>query len=342
MLSNTKKNILVSQLNGHSNSVELLGCGSSGEVYKVDNMVIKKMKLSYTDKLSFEKELAIWKELSVNPDLTPFIPKFLGGLLKKSSKPPMPNFNDFSRNRNKYNKNQNAFLKNSDEPDFYGYIIQEFEPVISLFEYISYNKMQPISNFEDGHALFNNLIRAFKILHLSKYIHRDIKPENILIRTTGEISMPIIIDFGMACKLPCDKENHFQYNNVSTEGTPMFLPQNVLIKANRECKNFPVILQPLSYLNRVKKFFCCGRRRPTTRKLKTTNRKIKGIFNVASDNYALGLTLEELFHVINWEKNPSERGDAIETIARLKGEILPYLTATAGPSILRNTRSNRK
>jgi len=98
MLSNTKKNILVSQLNGHSNSVELLGCGSSGEVYKVDNMVIKKMKLSYTDKLSFEKELSIWKELSVIPEFKPFIPNFLGGLLKKSSKPPMPNFNNFSRN----------------------------------------------------------------------------------------------------------------------------------------------------------------------------------------------------------------------------------------------------
>jgi len=183
----------------------------------------------------------------------------------------------------------------------------------------------------------NELINAVHYLHnndILKCIHRDIKPGNILIRTEGDITMPIIIDFGMVCKYPCNEENRCQNEEYSPNGTAYFLPQNMLNKNARFegfKKAFPVKPKGRSWLNTVKNTVFCRRRQtrkgPNSVKVATKNIKIKGFYNIASDNYALGLTLEDLFDVIYWDKNPAEKKMAKETIARLKSQILPYLTA---------------
>lgn len=333
MLSNSEKNSLVNSLIKNSNSATVLGSGGFGEVYKVDNMVVKKMEIWSDDTSSFKKELAVWEEFSANPELKPYIPEFLGGSLKRSSKPPMPNYEDMIKNLNKFTKNRNLWLS-SNEPDYYGFIIQKYVPVIDLSEFIDrFNSGQKF-DFTKGYALFNNLINGFEILHNSGYIHRDIKPGNILIRTEGDITMPIIIDFGMVCKFPCDKENRCQSEEYSPNGSAYFLPQNMLNKNARFegfKKSFPVKPKKPSWLNTVKNTVFCRRKQtrkgPNSVKVATKNIKIKGFYNIASDNYALGLTLEELFDVIYWDKNPTEKKTAKESIARLKSQILPYLTA---------------
>jgi len=333
MLSNSEKNSLVRTLITDSNSAELLGEGGSGEVYKVEDNVVKKMEIWSDDAASFKKELAIWEEFSANPELKPYIPEFRGGLLKKSSKPPMPNFEDMIRNHAKFTKNRILWMSNN-EPDYYGFIIQKYVPVIDLGEFIDRFNSNQKFDFTTGYALFNNLVHAFDNLHKSGYIHRDIKPGNILIRTEGDITMPIIIDFGMVCKYPCDEENRCQNDKYSPNGTDYFLPQNMLNKNARFegfKKAFPVKPKGRSWLNTVKNTVFCRRRQtrkgPNSIKVATKNIKIKGFYNIASDNYALGLTLEDLFDVIYWDKNPTEKKMAKETIARLKSHILPYLTA---------------
>jgi len=343
MLSNSEKNSLVKPLIADSNSAELLGEGGFGAVYKVDNNVVKKMEIWNDDAAAFKKELAIWEEFSANPELKPYIPEFLGGLLKKSSKPPMPNFEDMVRNHNKFTKNRNLWMS-SNEPEYYGFIIQKYVPVIELAEFTDRFNSNQKFDFTKGYALFNNLVLAFDILHKSGYIHRDIKPGNILIRTEGDITMPIIIDFGMVCKLPCDIENRCQSEEFSPNGSAYFLPQNMLNKNarfNGFKKSFPVKPKQRSYFNTLKNTVFCRRRQtrkgPNSIKVETKNIKIKGFYNIASDNYALGLTLEDLVGVIYWDKNPAEKKAAQETIARLKSQILPYLTAATAKKLSKSS-----
>lgn len=339
MLSNSEKNSLVKPLIVNSNSAELLGSGGSGEVYKVDGMVIKKMEIWNTDAASFKKELAIWEEFSTNPELKAYIPEFLGGLLKKSSKPPMPNYGDMIKNHNKFTKNRNAWIS-SNEPDYYGFIIQKYVSVIELGDFTDRFNSKQKFDFTKGYALFNNLIKGFEILHKSGYIHRDIKPGNILIRTEGDMTIPIIIDFGMVCKYPCDEENRCLSEENSPNGSSYFVAQNMLSQNDRFNgfkKAFPVKPKRRSWLGTVKNSVFCKTRQtrkgPNSVKVATKNIKIKGFYNIASDNYALGLTLEDLFDVIYWGKNPAEKKMAKETIDRLKSQILPYLTAATASKL---------
>ena len=340
MLSNSAKNNLVNSLIRNSDSAEVLGSGGFGDVYKVDYMVVKKMHLTGEDDVkSFKKELAAWNVFSENPELSLYMPKFLGSSLKKTDKPPMPRYENMMANRNKYIKNSKAWM-NSSEPDYYGFIIQTYVPVIDLGEFTERFNTNKKFNFETGYALFNNLIRAFEVLHDSGYIHRDIKPGNILIRTEGDMTMPIIIDFGMVCKLPCELENLCTSNNFSPNGSSYFLPQNMLSQNDRFDgfkKAFPVKPKQRSYFNTLKNTVFCRRRQtrkgPNSVKVETKNVKIRGFYNVASDNYALGLTLEDLVKVIYWDKNPAEKRAALESIARLKSQILPYLTAATAKKI---------
>ena len=229
MLSNSEKNSLVRPLITDSNSAEILGSGGFGNVYKVGSMVVKKMNLiGEEDVKSFQKEVAIWNEFSANPEVAPFIPRFLGSHLKKGNGSPKPANTNMVVDPDKYAKNFKAYLNNK-EPDYYGFIIQTFVPVIELSDFISRFNDKTKFYFEGGYALFNNLVKGFDILHKSGYIHRDIKPGNILIRTEGDRTMPIIIDFGMVCKLPCNIENLCQNNIFSPNGTLISLRKRIFI-----------------------------------------------------------------------------------------------------------------
>jgi serine/threonine protein kinase len=337
MFSANEANSLANLLIKNSDEVELLGAGGFGEVYKIDDIVIKKLNLASSID-EFKNEIIIWEEFVSIPEFEPFMPKYYGSLLKKSNKQPYPEYkNSYNNNeseREKYNKKLNAWWFDRKNPDYYGFIFQKYESVIDMHEFLSnfnsYNKY----SFESGYALFNNIIKAFKILHTNGYIHRDIKPSNILIRTSGDKTVPIIIDFGMVCKLPCSSENRCLSDEYSPNGTPYYLPRNMISKNERnELPNpiFPVTKKKPGFFNTLKNSVLCRRRTmkkgPNSVIVTTKNIKLKGVFNVATDNYAIALTLEDLIKVINWKGHSEEKHKAIEAIAKLKSSILPFLVA---------------
>ena len=75
------------------------------------------------------------------------------------------------------------------------YIIMEYCPNNSLFDYIS--KRKHLTERE-ACRLFQQIINAVEYLHLNKISHRDLKPENILLSSNKRIK---IIDFGLSKKL---------------------------------------------------------------------------------------------------------------------------------------------
>jgi serine/threonine protein kinase len=327
-------NSIANNLITNSDSAELLGSGGSGKVYKIDDMVVKKMDISESEVETFNKEVGVWATFSAFPELKPYIPDYLGKALIKTKSPAVPSSNLKKTNPEEYNRQWAVYISNI-EPNYYGFIFQKFEPVIDMGEFIDRFKRGFKFDFNRGYALFNNIVKGFDEMHNAGYIHRDIKPGNILIRLEpGDITMPIIIDFGMVCKLPCEPKNNCLINDDSPYGTNYYLPQNVLSNKNRLNefkKQFPVTKKLPTMWTTFKNAIFCRRRKtrkgPNTISVKTANIKIKGFYNIASDNYALGLTLQELHGIIYWTGKEAEKKAAEDKITKLKSQILPYLAA---------------
>jgi serine/threonine protein kinase len=72
------------------------------------------------------------------------------------------------------------------------------------------------------HRLLRNALKALEYVHSKNIVHGDLKPENMIVRS-GTQSV-VLIDFGLACKPPCEPE---------TAGTPDYMapeqldPQNM-------------------------------------------------------------------------------------------------------------------
>jgi len=317
MLSNEEKEDLANRLIDNPESATLLGKGGFGEVYKVGKIVVKKIALEEDyDLETFEKEVEIWEEFTSNKEIAPFIPKFLGSFIQ------------IQGSRSEYYA--------------FGFIIQAFEPVLDLWSFI-YSKEKYSVDYTTGYALFKNLVRAFEILHKSGYIHRDIKPGNILIRTEKHMVIPIIIDFGMVCKLPCDDENECASNHLRPDGTPYYLPQNMFSRKNRINTHFKNKIKVERRWAHLIPSFCKRRKGNNTKKIRPfKNIKIRPFYRIATDNYAVGLTLEELFKAIRWtDDKPDKKAEALalkeealKEITRLKGQVLPYLAAETAKRVL--------
>lgn len=231
---------------------KLLGKGGQGTVYKIGDYVLKiiDLKDDVKKRQAFQIEKEILEELDSNLDLLGFLPQ----------------------------------LCSIEESEVYGqyrgYILQRYEETITLQEYMKdikqkMKKKKEIYEDEDeakisfsiGSGIIRNLLRGLLILHKAGYIHRDIKPENILIRKDEFSTKPIFIDFGLACKLPCE--------NVPLAGTLDYMPSNFL---------------PRSYRNKGKNPF----RVKTSGILPfTTSKKLH-------DNYAMMLIFEELLEIIDF------------------------------------------
>jgi serine/threonine protein kinase len=329
MLSNSNRNTLANRVLRQANDLPLLGSGGSGEVYRVDDMVVKKMDVSTDELADFKKEVAAWAEFSSNPHIAPYIPRYLGHVIKKTDRPPMPSYNSYAADPEKFRRNERAWF-NSEEPDYYCFIIQAFEPVVDLAEYLETN---PRITYDFGYPLFNNLIAGFQHIHEAGYIHRDIKTKNILIRTTGaHTTMPIIIDFGLACKIPCAQDALCRSNNMGPMGSNFYIAQNMLPLADRSEfheRAFPVARRPNSMLQKVKMTLGCARRRPNkTVKVRTSTNKLPGVYTIATDNYALALVLADVYDSIDWSAHKPEKMEAKAQIDRLRSQIIPYLAAT--------------
>ena len=298
---------------------ELLGSGSSGAVFKINEYVIKRIT-DPTDEIN--NELIAWDKFSSNPILNPYIPKYYGHTIIKNENATNDNYEDKS----------------------YLFIVQKYEPAVDLFSFIK-NKILP---FERGYPLFLNICKGFDAIHKAGYIHRDIKSLNILIRTEEEKKtvwkrfttskkeynpQPIIIDFGSVCKLPCDCRS-LQFSSTA------YLANNIIPFNERSIintVNFPVTKKrERTFFSRAMNIIpsICKTRHATRNKsvnksvkVKLTNKMVDPIFNIATDNYALSVVLTELFKAIDWSKNSKEKEEATNIILKYKSQIIPFLAA---------------
>lgn len=293
---------------------EKLGEGGFGSVHRVGPYVVKMVELySSIDVKDFKKEVDIWEEFSSNEEIKPFIPEYYGYMV--------------------------------DGEDF-GYIVQKYEKVAQLWDIIedAVNRKTRM-DFNLGYGIFQNIIKGFEIIHKYGYVHRDIKALNILVRV-GPNSMPLmplIIDFGMVCKIPCEIEHAMCSDdpNDSPEGTTFYLADDLLPLKNRTKKRvFPVIRNRNTMLNHVKKLVGCSPRKRAVNKtifVKTQTRKAKGFYNIATDRYALALTLMDFVGVIDWSRHLTEERSAERKIISYQREILPFIAANIGSKMLSNT-----
>jgi serine/threonine protein kinase len=271
----------------------LLGKGTFGETFLFSRHAVKKIKLdNYSAYKDFVKEVGVWEELSRIPDLVPFIPKYLGS---------------------------RVFPSDSSRPGMaIGIIIQTYEDVLSLQDYIRTWDTRPLSG-DVAYKLIMNIKRGFDVMHANGYIHRDIKPANMLIRA-DMIEMPIIIDFGIVCKKPC-MERYLA-------GTPLYTPLNALnpyVSKIIGQRKFPV-LKKKGFFDKL------FRRKNVIKKMiteQTRMKKLLPIYNDAWDNYAVSLVIAEIYEVTNWD-GLQEKKEEVETmIYRLSSQIIPFLAASS-------------
>ena len=319
MLSKDEISAIVDRLlDPTETDTEQLGEGGFGSVHRLGPYVIKMVELySPIDVKDFKKEVDIWEEFSSSEEIRPFIPEYYGFMI--------------------------------DGEDF-GYIVQKYEKVAELWDIIQdmHNRKTRL-DFNLGYGIFQNIIKGFELIHKHGYVHRDIKALNILIRVGPNTSplMPLIIDFGLVCKLPCEVEHAMCSDdpNDAPEGTTYYLANDLLPVKNRTKKRlFPVIRDRNTMLDKVKKLVGCSPRKKAVNKsvfVKTQTRKAKGFYNVASDRYALALTLADFVEVINWSGHLAEERLAEKTIISYQREILPLIAANIGSKISK-TRATRK
>ena len=271
----------------------LLGKGTFGETFLFSRHAVKKIKLhTHSAYTNFVEEVGVWEDLSRIPDLVPFIPKYLGS---------------------------RVFPADASRPGMaIGIIIQTYEDVLSLEDYIRKWDTRPLSG-DVAYKLIMNIKRGFDLMHSNGYIHRDIKPANMLIRE-GMIEMPIIIDFGLVCKKPC-KERYLA-------GTPLYTPLNALnpyVSKIIGQRKFPV-LKKKGFFDKL------FRRKDVIKKMiteQTRMKKLDPIYNDAWDNYAVSLVIDEIYGVTNWD-GLQEKKEEVETmIYRLGSQIIPFLAASS-------------
>jgi serine/threonine protein kinase len=176
-----------------------------------------------------------------------------------------------------------------------GYILQRYEPSVTLRHLIQTTERGTLP-FEVGISIYRNLRLGLARLMKAGYFHRDIKPENILIRTSSEESMkiPIFIDFGLACSIPTCK--HAIMGGTPTYMVPNFLPRTIHQK------------QP--------KLTILRNGTPTNVYVQTS--LIPYHVSYLTDFYALALTLEEFYPILNFTGHSKDSAEMLTFIAEIK------------------------
>ena len=215
-----------------------------------------------------------------------------------------------------------------------GYIIQRYEPVTSLDKRIA--RGLP---FEEGYTLFNSLIRGFDALFAAGYIHRDIKPQNILVRNGG--GDPIIIDFGLACKVPCEARNvkgtygyfpvnwkHVAERPVARVGQRLFNKPKYAASSGTNNSNYESIGSFLGSSNNDNgpSGITFGPSKSSS-KQSVSGKIIKPKYTKATDRYALAETLEQVCDAIQWTTHKDEESGARKVIQMYRGQMVAELAA---------------
>jgi len=310
-----------SRPSGFTASVKKLGEGGFGSVFLVGGkMVVKCVLMSNAEEeQNFMAEAIAWGKLKSIPELVNNVPYFVGATTYK--------YGDVAPHTREF--------RGIAVPSAAGFIVQRYEPVEDLSEYIL--NLPTFIDFDRGYALFNNIIKAFDILHKKGYVHRDIKPANILIRTTPgpKYNEPIIIDVGMICEMPCTA--------TGVSGTLSFMPRNYFAPGRRNMllgrtPNLPVSKRPTPPIaDRLAYYVARRLGRESAHPIKPTQNavhvkefveKILPRYTAATDNYALALTLEQLVKFTDYTEHPDIEEQVKGTIEKLKRQVIGELAAS--------------
>lgn len=263
-----------------------LGSGGQGDVYKIGDYVLKIIPFYNNPKTSaaFQMEKVVLEELAENPFVAGFLPQLCSIEVKEV----------YGQSR--------------------GYILQRYEKVLSLMEVMEDLEDESKKlNYEIGSEIIRNLIEGLMRLHIAGYVHRDIKPENILIRLEGDITKPIFIDFGLACKMPCE--------GASLAGTLRYIPSNFLPPSAR-----------------------VGVKNPYRVKTSFLPYKSKKLY----DTYAMAITIQQLMKFIDFTSGTAEqitgklkfKQSVLRHIEKTKRDVMIDAAAIKGELISNKYRSN--
>ena len=302
-----------------------LGAGTFGAVFHIGDYIVKRIILiNKYEVADFEHEVTIWKHLAAIPAMRPYMPQFCRALLIENAPPP-PEIQDYAalpfmeQYPTWYQERQEWERLYKDEHFAYGFIFQVFEPVRELHDIFQGALKIPFSA-DMGYKLFTDITNGFGILHQAGIVHRDIKADNILIRQNGS---PIIIDFGMACKL-FDEHGKLKACTNPHRGIKDYTPQNYAAVENRE--HVPRIFK--NELQSVKRGWFTTKKKPLKVAVKGVADPIN---NTASDMYTLSISvLRPLVALTDWSENKRYESWAKKTIQEYERAIVPFLAANIG------------
>lgn len=275
-----------------------LGCGAFGEVFRYKDWVIKIQDLSNPmTKATYEREIQTLDKLTDIKELEGYIAPF-------------------------------CWSADSSIQQI-GYIVMKYVKTITLQEFLD---KYPKITYRYGFSLLQNLMEGLRLLHAVGYIHRDLKPANILIRAgSGHAeelkTVPIFIDFGLACPFPC--------NEWWRVGTPDYFPGNWYSGSNVIPREGPA---GEKYTYRLKAFtrkgeFALSRKvggpGPNWKAVKERANALQPIYSQRTDAYSMHKILKKIFNKIDWEGHEDDREATREYIEKLHGYEVAALAAQA-------------
>jgi len=86
------------------------------------------------------------------------------------------------------------------------YIVQDLALGGDVFDRLA---LKDTYTEKDARNLCSNLITTIGYIHRSEIIHRDLKPENLLLKALDDDESILVCDFGLAARLPSNKEEGF-------------------------------------------------------------------------------------------------------------------------------------
>lgn len=208
-----------------------------------------------------------------------------------------------------------------------GYIVMKYVKTITLQDLLD---KYPKLTYKYGISLLQNLMEGLRLLHAAGYLHRDLKPANILIRAgSGHAeelkTVPIIIDFGLACPFPC--------NEWWRVGTPDYFPGNWYSGLNVIPGEGPA---GEKYTYRTKGFTrkgqfalskVVGGPGPNWKAVKERTYALPPAYSQRTDAFSMHKIMKKIFNKINWDGHEDDRETIREYIEKLRGYEVAALAA---------------